>query len=176
MKFKKLNLLILFSAFFVTGLGGSNLFAQTYTWKNVVIMGGGFISGIEASPAQSGLIYARTDVGGAYLGNNSSSTWTPLTDMFPMSQGNYLGIESIAPDPSNANNVYAAAGMYLGSGNGVILSSTNQGTSWTVNNIGIPMGGNATGRGMGEKLAVDPNPVSYTHLRAHEPGRTLVCR
>ncbi|HTC20338.1 MAG TPA: carbohydrate-binding protein, partial [bacterium] len=121
-------------------------------------MGGGFISGIEASPAQQGLIYARTDVGGAYRWNDSTSTWTPLTDMFPMSQGNYLGIESLAPDPQNANNVYAAAGMYLtGNGNGVILSSTNQGSSWTINTIGVPMGGNATGRGMGERLAVDPN-------------------
>jgi xyloglucan-specific exo-beta-1,4-glucanase len=170
MKFKKLNLLILLSAVFATGFGGSAVLAQTYTWNNVVIMGGGFISGIETSPAQSGLIYARTDVGGAYLWNNSTSTWSPLTDMFPMSQGNYLGIESIAPDPSNANNVYAAAGMYLASGNGVILSSTNQGTSWTVNTIGVPMGGNANGRGMGEKLAVDPNLGSVLYFGSVNNG------
>src|ERR1700677_2948179 len=156
MTFKKLKLILLLSALFVTGFGTSNIFAQTYTWNNVVIMGGGFISGIVASPAQSGLIYARTDVGGAYIWNNSSNTWTPLTDMYPMGEGNYLGIESIAPDPMNANIVYAAAGMYESNGNGVILSSTNQGTSWTVNTIGVPMGGNENGRGMGERLAVDP--------------------
>jgi hypothetical protein len=170
MKLKKLKIILLLFALFVTSFGASNLFAQTYSWSNVSIMGGGFISGIEPSPAQSGLIYARTDVGGAYIWNNASNTWTPLTDMFPMSQGNYLGIESIAPDPSNANNVYAAAGMYLASGNGVILSSTNQGTSWTVNTIGVPMGGNATGRGMGEKLAVDPNLGSVLYFGSINNG------
>ena len=144
--------------------------AQTYTWNNVVIMGGGFVDGFEASPAQSGLIYSRTDVGGAYRWNDASSSWTPLTDMFPASQGNYLGIESIAPDPSDATKVYAAAGMYLGSGNGVILSSTNQGNSWTVNTIGIAMGGNATGRGMGERLAVDPNLGSVLYFGSRNNG------
>ena len=90
-------------------------------------------------------------------GTAASSLWVPLTDAFPMSQGNYLGGESIAPDPTDANIVYAAAGMYLGSGNGVILRSTDQGSTWTVNDIPVAMGGNANGRGMGERLAVDPN-------------------
>jgi xyloglucan-specific exo-beta-1,4-glucanase len=170
MNIRKIKSYLLYIALFMTGLGGSPILAQTYTWNNVVIMGGGFISGIEASPAQQGLIYARTDVGGAYRWNDSTSTWTPLTDMFPISEGNYLGIESLAPDPANANIVYAAAGMYLASGNGVILSSTNQGASWTVNPIGVPMGGNATGRGMGEKLAVDPNLDSVLYFGSCNNG------
>jgi hypothetical protein len=123
----------------------------------VAIGGGGFVSGIVFSPAQSGLAYARTDVGGLYRWNDTSARWTPLTDSFPTAQGNYLGGESIAPDPVDPNIVYAAAGMYLTSGNGVVLRSTDQGTTWAVNTIGVPMGGNNTGRGMGERLAVDPN-------------------
>ena len=89
-----------------------------YVWKNVAIGGGGFVTGIVFSPVQSGLAYARTDVGGFYRWNGLTNTWTPLTDSFPASQGNYLGGESIAADPVNANIVYAAAGMYRGSGNG----------------------------------------------------------
>jgi xyloglucan-specific exo-beta-1,4-glucanase len=171
MNLKKINFYFLL----LTAMAGLAFYpnlvqAQTYTWNNVVIMGGGFVSGIETSPAQSGLIYSRTDVGGAYRWNNASNSWTPLTDMFPMSQGNYLGIESLAPDPSNANNVYAAAGMYLGNGNGVILSSTNQGASWTLNTIGVAMGGNATGRGMGERLAVDPNLGSVLYFGSRNNG------
>ena len=74
---------------------------------------------------------------------------------FPASQGNFSGGESIAPDPVNANIVYAAAGHVPGSGNGVILRSTDQGQTWAVNATNLPMGGNETGRGMGERLAVD---------------------
>ena len=133
-------------------------------------MGGGFVDGVVASPVSQGLFYARTDVGGAYRWDEANGRWIPITDMFPMSQGNYLGIESIAPDPVDGNLVYAAAGMYLTAGNGVILSSTDQGNSWTVNNIGIAMGGNATGRGMGERLAVDPNKNNVLFFGSRNNG------
>jgi len=114
------------------------------------------VDGIVANPAQTGLFYARTDVGGCYRWNDSTETWTPLTDMYSMAQGGYLGVISIAADPTNADNVYAAVGA-SDSSDGAILSSTNQGASWTVNAIGAPVGGNDMGRGMGERLAVDPN-------------------
>jgi hypothetical protein len=139
-------------------------------WKNVAIGGGGFVSGIVFSPVQQGLAYARTDVGGFYRWEGASSLWVPLTDSFPMSQGNFMGGESIAPDPSDANIVYAAGGMYLGSGNGVILRSTDQGNTWTVHDIPVPMGGNADGRGMGERLAVDPSNNAILLFGTRENG------
>lgn len=126
-------------------------------WNNVAIGGGGFVSGIVFSPVQQGLAYARTDVGGFYRWDDANSNWVPLTDFFPSAQGNFMGGESIAPDPTDPNVVYAAGGMYLTSGNGAILRSTDQGTTWSVNPIPVAMGGNATGRGMGERLAIDPN-------------------
>jgi hypothetical protein len=115
------------------------------------------VSGLVFSPAQCGLLYARTDVGGFYRWDNANTQWIPLVDSFSAAQGNYFGGKSIAPDPTDPSIVYAAAGMYLGSGNGAILRSTNQGATWTVNPIPVAMGGNAGGRGMGERLAIDPN-------------------
>ena len=38
---------------------------QSYTWSNAVIHGGGFVSGIVTHPKAKGVIYARTDIGGA---------------------------------------------------------------------------------------------------------------
>ncbi len=137
--------------------GAIDAAAGSPSWNNVAIGGGGFVSGIVFSPVQSGLAYARTDVGGFYRWDDANTRWVALTDGFAAAQGNDLGGESIAPDPTDPNVVYAAAGMYLTGGNGVILRSTDQGATWALNTIGVPMGGNNTGRGMGERLAVDPN-------------------
>ena len=46
--------------------GGGLKGNAAYNWKNVVVLGGGFVSGIVFSPVEKGLVYARTDVGGAY--------------------------------------------------------------------------------------------------------------
>jgi hypothetical protein len=131
-----------------------------YVWKNVVIMGGGFVPGVEFGPG--GTPYARTDVGGAYRwddGPNGTTDgrWVPLLDWVGRADSNLMGVESIAPDPTDPNTVYAAVGEYMTSGNGQILSSNDRGSTWARHAIGVPMGGNANGRSMGERLAVDPN-------------------
>jgi hypothetical protein len=140
---------------------------SAYTWQNVSIMGGGFVPGLAYSPVQQGLIYARTDVGGIYRWNNSTSQWVPLTDMFGPAQGGNFGGESIAPDPVNPNVVYAAVGM---SAYGTILSSTNQGNSWIANPIPVSIAANNDGREAGERLAVDPNLNSKLYFGSRWQG------
>ncbi|WP_234433488.1 hypothetical protein, partial [Streptomyces sp. NRRL WC-3549] len=39
--------------------------ADTYTWKNARIDGGGFVPGIVFNRSEKNLAYARTDIGGA---------------------------------------------------------------------------------------------------------------
>src|SRR5579862_6683674 len=51
-----------------------------YVWKNVVIKGGGFVSGIVLSSALPGLAFARTDVGGAYRFDPMNQRWIAITD------------------------------------------------------------------------------------------------
>ncbi len=149
---------------------GDTAMAGPYAWKNAVIKGGGFVSGIITSPALKGLVFARTDVGGAYRFDPANQRWTPLTDWVGHSTPGLVGIESIAVDPVDPNKVYVAAGQYLGSGNGTILSSTDMGRTWNQNNISAPMGGNADGRSMGERLAVDPNLPSTLYFGSRNAG------
>jgi hypothetical protein len=141
-----------------------------YAWKNVVIKGGGFVSGVVMSPALPGLAFARTDVGGAYRSDPVNRRWIPLTDWVGHDNSNLTGIESIAADPTDPNKVYLAAGEYLTAGNGAILSSTDMGRTWTTNAIPVPMGGNVDGRSMGERLAVDPNLPSVLYFGSRNAG------
>ncbi|KAK0246051.1 hypothetical protein EDD85DRAFT_944431 [Armillaria nabsnona] len=131
-----------------------------YTWKNVKIGGGGgFVPGIVFNPSEEGLAYVRTDIGGAYR-LNDDDTWTPLTDWVDNDRWNMWGIDALATDPVETNRLYLATGMYTNSwdpDNGHILVSEDYGESFTQVDLPFKVGGNMPGRGVGERLAVDPN-------------------
>lgn len=145
--------------------------AQSYTWKSVVVKGGGLVSGLVYSPAERNLLYARTDVGGAYRWDHPNKKWIPISDGLT---SNYdWGVWSIAPDPSNANNVYMATGLYTASwaGVGAVYRSSNKGNTWTkLATLPFKLGGNEPGRGNGEKLQVDPNRPSILLLGSTKDG------
>jgi len=152
--------------------GGAALAGNVkYKWKNVVVLGGGFVSGVVFSPVEKDLVYARTDVGGAYRWSPKDQAWTPLTDQLGR-ESNFYGIESLAADPVDANKVYLAAGTYTGSwvGNGAIFRSNDRGNTWQVIDMPVKMGGNENGRSMGERLAIDPNQTSILYFGSRKGG------
>ncbi|KAK3292663.1 uncharacterized protein B0H64DRAFT_419872 [Chaetomium fimeti] len=134
--------------------------ATAATWKNVNIGGGGgFVPGIMFHPTTKGVAYARTDIGGLYRWNDDDS-WTPLTDGINTHEkwGNW-GIDTMALDPQDPDKVYAATGMYTNDWDpnpGAIIRSSDRGATWTSAELPFKVGGNMPGRGMGERLAVDP--------------------
>jgi xyloglucan-specific exo-beta-1,4-glucanase len=138
-----------------------------YQWNNVTVGGGGFSPNIVFSRVERGLAYLRTDIGGIYRYDQSQQRWIPLQD--GMSEGNYFGVESVAPDPLNADVVYAAVGMYS-SGPAAILRSDNRGASWNVFPVPFRMGGNEDGRGLGERLAVDPHDTDIIYFGSRHDG------
>ncbi|MEV6848287.1 cellulose binding domain-containing protein [Actinoplanes sp. NPDC051411] len=149
--------------------------AEPYTWKNVRIDGGGFVPSIVFNPGEKNLIYARTDIGGAYRWNESAQSWTPLLDWVGQDNWGYNGVLSIAPDPVQTNRVYAAVGMYTNDwdpNNGAILRSSDKGSTWQITKLPFKNGGNMPGRGMGERLAVDPHDDSHVYFAA-EGGNGL---
>ena len=133
-------------------------FAQ-YTFKHVLIGGGGFVTGV-ISHKTTGDIYCRTDVGGAYRWDAANSKWVQLLDWISDAQGGYYGVEALAIDKQNPNNIYMLCGTsYFNSGATAILKSTDKGNSFTVVDVTskFKAHGNGYGRGNGERLAVDPN-------------------
>ncbi|MEU5121583.1 cellulose binding domain-containing protein [Streptomyces asoensis] len=145
------------------------LAAESYTWKNARIDGGGFVPGIVFNRKEKNLAYARTDIGGAYRWQQASRTWTPLLDSVGWADWGHTGVVSLASDSVDPNKVYAAVGTYTNSwdpGNGAVLRSADRGASWQKTDLPFKLGGNMPGRGMGERLAVDPNRNSVLYLGA----------
>ncbi|KAL1880593.1 hypothetical protein VTK73DRAFT_5398 [Phialemonium thermophilum] len=141
-----------------------------FTWQNVKLGGGGgFIPGIVFHPKTPGVAYARTDIGGLYR-LNSDDSWTPVTDSLATDAAwDNWGIDAVALDPQDANKVYAAVGMYTNSwdpNNGAIIRSSDKGATWSSSPLSFKVGGNMPGRGMGERLAVDPNNPKIIYFGA----------
>ncbi|MEV3999471.1 cellulose binding domain-containing protein [Streptomyces halstedii] len=143
--------------------------ADTYTWKNARIDGGGFVPGIVFNRSEKNLAYARTDIGGAYRWDQAGKRWTPLLDWVDWDRWGWTGVVSLASDSADPDNVYAAVGTYTNSWDpttGAVLRSSDRGASWKAATLPFKLGGNMPGRGMGERLAVDPNKNSVLYLGA----------
>ncbi|MFI5118068.1 MAG: xyloglucanase [Terriglobales bacterium] len=145
-------------------------FREHYRFRNVVIGGGGgFIPGIVFSTREPNLIYARTDIGGAYRWSQERGRWIPLLDWINFPNWNLSGVESITIDPVDPDRLYLAVGTYTNewsNQNGAILRSFDRGRTFQRFDLPFKLGSNMPGRGMGERLAIDPNNNHVLYLGA----------
>lgn len=83
-------------------------------------------------------------------------------------RGNW-GIDAVALDARDPDKVYAAVGMYTNSWDpnpGAIIRSSDKGATWAATDLPFKVGGNMPGRGMGERLAVDPHNSDIIYFGA----------
>lgn len=119
-----------------------------YTYKNIPIIGGGFVTGLLFHPTEKGTLYARTDVGTAYKFDYDLQKWTAVGENMPLSP------LSVAFDRFDGNKLYAAYGRW-GVKKGVLGVSCDRGNSFTYKEIPARVNGNCPGRGTGERLIVE---------------------
>lgn len=169
--------LFLITLFFISSCSqtaNNTIASEPYQWKSVTIVGGGFVDGYLFHPAVKGLMYARTDMGGAYRRDPGTDKWVPLTDWVSFNDRNLMGIESMAIDPNNPDKLYLAAGTYSDTKeitpNGEVLISNDRGASFTRVPVPFKMGGNENGRQHGERLMVDPNNSEILFLGTRHNG------
>jgi xyloglucan-specific exo-beta-1,4-glucanase len=141
--------------------------AETYRWDTLPMGGGGFVSAIIPGKTEPDLVYARTDVGGAYRWDEAGGRWVPLLDWISEEQKGLSHVESLALDPQNPDRVYMSAGAsYYNNGYSAILRSSDRGNSFTVVEVTrqFKVHGNGIGRQNGERLQVDPNDSNVLYV------------
>ena len=146
-----------------------------YAWRSGQIYGGGFVTASVYNRAVKGLMYARTDMGGAYRFNASDDSWAPLQDDLGLNNQSYWGTLSLATDAAQPNRVYLATGLYTNGGAALaaVLFSDAYGAtgSWTAVTLpGVRLGGNEDGRSAGERLAIDGANNTRLYLGTSHSG------
>ena len=144
----------------------------SYSWTNVRIVAGGYVTGVYFSPSEKGLMYIRTDVGGAYRWGPNDKQWVPLLDFVSRADNNWSGVEALGLDPTDPNRLYLAAGEYDASwaGDCAMLISEDQGATFTTVPLNFKCGSNEPGRGTGDRIAVDPNLPSTVYFGTRDNG------
>ncbi len=131
--------------------------SSTMKWDALRIGGGGFVSGIVTG---KDVMYARTDVGGAYRYNYDTARWEQLFGFITEADRGLLSVDAMAIDPTDDNTVYFLCGCaYFSAEKTVIFKTTDGGKTFTefdVTNL-IKVMGNGDGRQFGESIAVDPD-------------------
>jgi len=144
-----------------------SLAVEPYVWKSVATGGGGFVTGVVFSEAERDLAYARTDVGGAYRWDPVANQWIQLVNWIGYGQVSLSDVESIAPDPTDADRVYIVGGE------GDItrlMRSTDRGATFQLIDPGFKAAGNGEGRSKGERLVVDPNSPNILFYGTRSQG------
>ena len=146
--------------------------AATYEWKTLPLQGGGFVDGFLYHPKKAGILYARTDVGGMYRFDYAVKRWIPLMDGFGKDDWDCMGVMTMAVDPQKPERLYATCGLYLNdrAPNGAVVRSEDQGATWRITRLPFKLGGNAMGRGTGERLMVDPADSDTVWLGTNQDG------
>ena len=157
-KFLCLRITVAVMVFMCACIFGYSVSAETvadqYTWRNVSLGGGGYITGLVF--CEDGTVYARCDVGGVYKWNAAEKRWDALTEWITSNQSNLFGVDGIASENSNSNVVYAALGKYDTQQPHGLYKSTDGGKSWEQTAFKGVFGGNKDDRFRGEPIAINP--------------------
>lgn len=131
--------------------------SDTMKWGTLRIGGGGFVSGIVTGKK---VMYARTDVGGAYKYNYDTETWEQLLGFINDADRGMLSVDAMAVDPTDDDTVYFLCGCaYFSEERTEVIKTTDGGKTFTRIDISkeIKVMGNGDGRQCGESIAVNPD-------------------
>ncbi len=154
---------------------------EPYTWRNVPIGGGGYITGMVIHPLDADKRYYRTDVGGAYRFDANLGC---LVQMVNSEIKDHYDVEGMALHPTDTNIIYLAVGSGC-KNTAAILRSVDCGMTFTELAINYPNGvpnlvfagngGRTCSNGddryrQGNPLALDPRNLHHLYIGSRGGG------
>lgn len=140
-----------------------------YKYKNAPIPGGGYVTGLIYHRKQSGILYARTDIGGTYRFDREDKRWHSLIDHVTGENLAETYPIALALDDKHPEWLYIISGVSE-KGYGVLSISEDYGRHFTYKRVPTTVHGNLSGRGTGYRLVVDKNDSNVLYFASQLGG------
>lgn len=145
-----------------------------YQYRNLPIPGGGYVTGFLFHPKKEGILYARTDIGGAYRYDPKEKRWVSLISHVTMEDLSETYPIALALDAKNPGLLYIACGINE-EGKGLLAISEDCGENFRYEKIPVLIHGNLNGRGTGERLIVDAADSNTLYFASQQEGLWRSC-
>lgn len=140
--------------------------SQKYTYRNVPIPGGGYVTGFLFDKDHEGTLFLRTDIGGTYRWNPEDEKWESLINHVTMEDLR----ETFPLALARANDtLFIVSGLWRNPVGKISVSKDN-GVSFTHYNLPFMVHGNLNGRGTGPHLAVDIHNPQILYFASQTQG------
>ncbi|MCM1182011.1 MAG: endoglucanase [Roseburia sp.] len=140
-----------------------------YQYSNLPIPGGGYVTGLLYHRREKGLLYARTDIGGAYRFDAEKQRWISLIEHVTMEDLSETYPIALALEEERPNMLYIACGVNEEK-SGVLAISEDYGAHFRYERIPVRIHGNLNGRGTGERLIVDKDDSRTLYFASQREG------
>lgn len=142
---------------------------QQYTYRNLPIPGGGYVTGFIYHPKKKDVLYIRTDIGGVYRFEADTQHWHSLIDHVTMEDLSETFPTAVALDDNYPERLYIACGINA-SPHGKIAVSDDYGESFRYYEMPMHVHGNLNGRGTGHRLIVDKKNADKLWFASQDTG------
>lgn len=144
-----------------------------YTYKNLPIPGGGYVTGFLFHPLQKNVLYIRTDIGGSYRYSYEDNRWYSLTESVDMFHLCETYPAALAIDEKNPDRLLIVSGVDGKDGkktNGILSISEDKGKTYIRKELPCYVHGNMNGRGTGYRLVMNPAHDGGIYFASQKDG------